>query len=110
MSNVPCLRGDTKAYETLAVIVQEITVPSRKAAAFQLDVPLSDLKSGFYTCQVNVIDDAAGTIHRFETTRLPFCNFLIYNVFSVERLCIVPEIPSPPRPTRVGAGVPRRCP
>jgi hypothetical protein len=27
---------------------------------FQLDVPLSSLKPGFYTCQVNVIDDAGG--------------------------------------------------
>ena len=48
------------AYETLLVMVQEIMVPSRKAGVFQLDLPLSELKSGFYTCQVNVIDDAAG--------------------------------------------------
>ncbi len=27
---------------------------------FQLDVPLTQLKPGFYTCQVNVIDDAPG--------------------------------------------------
>jgi hypothetical protein len=27
---------------------------------FQLDVALTQLKPGFYTCQVNVIDDAAG--------------------------------------------------
>jgi hypothetical protein len=47
--------------------VQQITVPGRKAAVFQLDVPLSELKPGFYTCQVNVIDDAAG---RFVFPRL----------------------------------------
>jgi hypothetical protein len=35
-------------------------VPDRKATAFELEVPLSDLKPGFYTCQVNVIDDASG--------------------------------------------------
>ena len=39
-----------------------IKTPSaiRKAAVFQLDVPLTQLKPGFYTCQVNVIDDAPG--------------------------------------------------
>ena len=60
MSNVAFFQGDTKAYETPLVKVQEVTVPGRKAAVFQLDVPLSELKPGFYTCQVNVIDDAAG--------------------------------------------------
>jgi len=60
MSNVEFFQGDNKAYETPLVRVHELTVPGRKAAVFQLDVPLSDLKPGFYTCQVNVIDDAAG--------------------------------------------------
>jgi len=60
MSNVAFFQGDTKAYETPLVHVQEMTVPGRKAAVFQLDVPLAQLKPGFYTCQVNVIDDAAG--------------------------------------------------
>ena len=60
MSNVEFFQGDDKAYETPLVRVRELTVPGRKAAVFQLDVPLSDLKPGFYTCQVNVIDDAAG--------------------------------------------------
>ncbi len=60
MSNVAFFQGDTKAYETPLVRVQQVTVPNRKAAVFQLDVPLSQLKPGFYTCQVNVIDDAAG--------------------------------------------------
>lgn len=60
MSNVAFFQGDTKAYETALVSVQELSVPSRKAAVFQLDVPLSQLKPGFYTCQINVIDDVAG--------------------------------------------------
>ena len=60
MSNVEFFQGDNKAYETPLVRVHELTLPGRKAAVFQLDVPLSDLKPGFYTCQVNVIDDAAG--------------------------------------------------
>ena len=60
LSNVAFFKGDVKAYETPLVEVHEMTVPSRHAAVFQLDVPLSQLKPGFYTCQVNVIDDAAG--------------------------------------------------
>jgi len=60
MSSVAFFQGDTKAYETPLVKVQQLTVPGRKAAVFRLDVPLSELKPGFYTCQVNVIDDAAG--------------------------------------------------
>jgi hypothetical protein len=37
-----------------------MNLPDHLAAAFQLDVPLVSVKPGFYTCQVNVIDDAAG--------------------------------------------------
>jgi VWFA-related protein len=60
LSNVSFFKGNVKAYETSLTEVQEISVPNRHAAVFQLDVPLSELKPGFYTCQVNVIDDAAG--------------------------------------------------
>jgi VWFA-related protein len=60
LSNVAFFRGEVKAYETPLVEVREMTVPSRHAAVFQLDVPLNQLEPGFYTCQVNVIDDAAG--------------------------------------------------
>ncbi len=60
LSNVAFFKGDVKAYETPLVEVQDISVPNRKAAVFQLDVPLSELKPGFYSCQVNVIDDAGG--------------------------------------------------
>jgi len=67
MSNVAFFQGDMKAYETPIVGVHELTVSGRKAAVFQLDVPLSQLKPGLYTCQINVIDDAAG---RFVFPRL----------------------------------------
>ena len=40
---------------------REINAPERKAAVFQLDVPLSKLRPGLYTCQINVIDDAGGS-------------------------------------------------
>ncbi len=60
LSNISFFKGDVKAYETSLTEVKEVTVPDRHAVVFQLDVPLSELKPGFYTCQINVIDDAAG--------------------------------------------------
>jgi len=42
------------------VVSDQLNEPGRRAAVFQLDVPLASLTPGFYTCQVNVIDDAAG--------------------------------------------------
>jgi len=60
LTNVAFFRGNTKAYETPLVESEQLNAPERKAAVFQLDVPLTQLKPGFYTCQVNVIDDAAG--------------------------------------------------
>jgi hypothetical protein len=60
LTNVAFFRGKNKAYETPVVVSEVLNAPERKAAIFQLDVPLTQLKAGFYTCQVNVIDDAAG--------------------------------------------------
>src|SRR5271154_1325814 len=60
LSNVAFFQGKAKAYESSLVELDDINVRERKAAVFQLDVPLSSLKPGFYTCQVNVIDDAGG--------------------------------------------------
>ncbi len=60
LTNVAFFQGKTKAYETPLVESEQLNAPDRKAAIFQLDVPLTQLKPGFYTCQVNVIDDAAG--------------------------------------------------
>jgi hypothetical protein len=60
LSNVAFFQGKTKAYESSLVELTELNARDRKAAVFQLDVPLTSLKPGFYTCQVNVIDDAGG--------------------------------------------------
>jgi VWFA-related protein len=60
LSSVQFFRGKVKAYETPPVEARELNAPDRKAAAFQLEVPLAQLKPGWYTCQVNVIDDAGG--------------------------------------------------
>jgi len=61
LTNVAFYRGNVKAYETPVLEADQINVPKRKAAGFELDLPLANLKPGFYTCQINVIDDAAGT-------------------------------------------------
>ena len=47
-------------FESSLVELTELNERDRKAGVFQLDLPLTALKPGFYTCQVNVIDDAAG--------------------------------------------------
>jgi VWFA-related protein len=60
LSNVAFFQGKTKSYESSLVELTELNARERKAAVFQLDVPLTSLKPGFYTCQVNVIDDAGG--------------------------------------------------
>lgn len=61
LTNVEFLQGSAKAYETPLVEAREINAPERKAAIFQLDVPLVQLRPGLYICQVNVIDDAGGS-------------------------------------------------
>jgi VWFA-related protein len=60
LTNVAFYKGSVKAYETPLVEANQVNVPDRKATAFELDVPLSQLQPGFYTCQVNIVDDAAG--------------------------------------------------
>jgi VWFA-related protein len=60
LSNVAFFQGKAKAYESSLLELTELNARERKAAVFQLDVPLTSLKPGFYTCQVNVIDDAGG--------------------------------------------------
>jgi hypothetical protein len=60
LSSVIFYKNNVKAYETPLVRADEINIPDRKATAFDLQVPLAQLKPGFYTCQINVVDDAAG--------------------------------------------------
>jgi len=60
LTSVAFFQGKAKAYESSLVELTELNAQERKAAVFQLDVPLTSLKPGFYTCQVNVIDDAGG--------------------------------------------------
>jgi VWFA-related protein len=60
LTNVAFFQGKAKAYESSLVELTELNARERRAAVFQLDIPLTALKQGFYTCQVNVIDDAGG--------------------------------------------------
>jgi len=60
LTSIEFLQGDVKVYETKPVLAQQVTEPDRKAVVFQVEVPLESLKPGFYTCQINVIDDVAG--------------------------------------------------
>lgn len=68
LTSIQFFNGKVKAFETPLVEARHLNAPERKAAVFQLDVPLAQLKPGLYTCQVNVIDDAGGT---FSFPRLP---------------------------------------
>jgi len=60
LTSIEFLQGDVKVYETKPVLAEEVTAPDRKAVVFQMEIPLQSLKPGFYTCQINVIDDVAG--------------------------------------------------
>jgi VWFA-related protein len=61
LSSIEFLQNGAKVYESKPLVASEVTAPDRKAVIFQIDIPLQSLKPGFYTCQVNVIDDVAAT-------------------------------------------------
>jgi VWFA-related protein len=61
LTSIEFLNAGVKVYETPVVESDVVNVPERGAVAFQLDVPLAQLKPGNYTTQVNVIDDAGGS-------------------------------------------------
>jgi VWFA-related protein len=61
LSSLELIQGSTKVYETPIVQAKSINVEGRDAVSIELDVPLSALKPGSYVCQLNVIDDAAGS-------------------------------------------------
>jgi len=61
LTNVEFVSNGTKVFETALVTATALNDPTRDAAVFQVDVPLTLLKPGMYLCQVNVIDDAGGS-------------------------------------------------
>jgi VWFA-related protein len=68
LTSIVFFNGKVKAFETPLIEMRQLNATERKAAVFQFDVPLTQLKPGLYTCQVNVIDDAGGN---FTFPRLP---------------------------------------
>jgi VWFA-related protein len=60
-TTISFFRGKVRRYETPLVELTQLAAPDRKAAIFQFSVPAASLKPGLYVCQVNVIDDVAGT-------------------------------------------------
>jgi VWFA-related protein len=68
LTNIEFLQGATKVYESKPVVANEVNAPERKAVVFQIDLPPQALKPGLYLCQVNVIDDVAGS---FSFPRFP---------------------------------------
>jgi VWFA-related protein len=54
-------RGTVKVFETPLVERSELDAADRKAALFQFEVPAAQFQPGLYTCQVNIVDDVAGT-------------------------------------------------
>ncbi|MGC2403989.1 MAG: VWA domain-containing protein, partial [Acidobacteriaceae bacterium] len=52
LTNVALFRGKAKVFESSQVELTELNARDRKAGVFQLDLPLSAMKPGFYTCQV----------------------------------------------------------
>jgi hypothetical protein len=60
LTSIEFLNGTTKVFETPLVVSTALNEPAKGAVAFQLDLPLTDLKPGLYVAQVNVIDDTGG--------------------------------------------------
>ena len=60
LTSITFFRGRQRVFETPLVQNSQLTSSDRKAAVFQFDVPATSLPAGAYTCQVNVVDDAAG--------------------------------------------------
>jgi VWFA-related protein len=61
LTSISFFRGGARRYETPLVEVTHTNPGGRNAAVLELAVPAASLKPGLYTCQVNVIDDVAGT-------------------------------------------------
>jgi len=61
LTNVALFRGGVRVFETPVAEATSLNAPDRRAVVFQVVVPPAALQPGYYVCQVNVIDDVAGT-------------------------------------------------
>lgn len=62
-------RGQVKVLETPVVAKATIDAANRQATLFQFEVAAGSFQPGLYTCQINIIDEAAG---RFTFPRVVF--------------------------------------
>lgn len=62
-------RGLVKVLETPVVAKTTLDAANRQATLFQFEVPAGSFQPGLYTCQINIIDEAAG---RFTFPRVVF--------------------------------------
>jgi VWFA-related protein len=102
LTSIEFLNGSTKAFETPLVEAKALNVPARDAVAFQFDVPLTSLKPGLYTCQVNVIDDAGGSFS------FPRTAVLIREAAQATTPPSTPTSPSSPAPAAGSPAAPGR--
>jgi VWFA-related protein len=61
VTSIAFFRGKTRAFETPPFEATELAPPDRKKTVFQFDLPAGALRPGLYTCQVNIVDDVAGS-------------------------------------------------
>jgi hypothetical protein len=61
LSSMACFRGARRVYQTGVTSSPQLSVPDRDAVGIRLAIPPKALPPGLYTCQVNVVDDVAGT-------------------------------------------------
>ncbi len=61
LTSLVFFRNGVRVFETPTTEADAVNEPARRAAVFRFDVPAATLQPGRYTCQVNVIDDVAGT-------------------------------------------------
>ncbi len=61
LTNMELLDNSVKTLETPLVVASRINLPQQNGVGFLVDVSLEKVPPGLYTCQVNVIDDAAGS-------------------------------------------------
>jgi len=87
LTSLEFLQGTKKVYETKPLEATALTDPARKAVIFQVELPLDIFRPGLYTCQVNVLDDAAGSF-----------------AFPRTVLLIKPPQPAAPAATPTGTG------
>ncbi len=68
LTSLAFFRGKTRVYQTPPAEADQVSDPDRRAVIVRVSVPAASLEPGFYTCQLNIVDDVAGT---FAFPRIP---------------------------------------